>query len=644
MQISLFGHTFGIGRIPEKKYNSVAPIIYMAYANNSRGVWTKRNYAQYADNGYKRNPIVFKCVNMLARACASIPLKVMVGDTEAPDSHPLRKLFARPNSLQSWTTVRQNFIAFEVLEGNGYMEGVSVNGNPFPTELWVHRPDRMRVLPSQYGPGGYVYDFNGQIKSWARDPITGASEIMHCLFFNPLDDWYGQAAMEAGQFSVDGHNGAGEWNQGLMQNGCRPSGALVYKPDMGAPPNLSEQQKDSLREQLNSTYGGTRNAGRPLLLDGNLTWQAMSLTPTEMDWANGKDNCAREICTVFDVPPMIVGIKDSSQTYANYSEARQSFFQDTVIPLNEAFVDALNSWLLPAFENDKLKIVQDVSALPALAGLRNERWQQVSAATFLTTNERRLACGYDKVEDPAADEILITSLMTPLSQVNDPPDNSELLDPDGTGQGENDDGEQVDEDGNAIEDDDADDAPPKKPAIGKPGAKPPANGKPKKPFPPKKPTKAQLAGATVRHVFTDPMLFKLACALRRESKEYATKLEAKAADLVNKPPKGSVDVKDKELCGRFDNMQVFLVDGAEVRAQLVDFVGGGNPMAYPSMPAGQIWVERTADPDDNAAIVVHELVEYLLMKYGKEAYQSAHDRANQAEKIVRCIASGTHHG
>ena len=70
--------------------------------------------------------------------------------------------------------------------------------------------------------------------------------------------------------------------------------------------------------------GGVRgrgNAGRPMLLEGGLKWQAMSLSPADMDFVGMKAAAAREIALAFGVPPMLLGLPGDA-TYANYKRGQ----------------------------------------------------------------------------------------------------------------------------------------------------------------------------------------------------------------------------------------------------------------------------------------------------------------------------------
>src|SRR3546814_5770290 len=68
------------------------------------------------------------------------------------------------------------------------------------------------------------------------------------------------------------------------------------------------------------------NAGRPLLLEGGLKWQALSLSPADIDFLELKHSAAREIAMAFGVPPMLLGLPGDAP-YANYREANRALWR-----------------------------------------------------------------------------------------------------------------------------------------------------------------------------------------------------------------------------------------------------------------------------------------------------------------------------
>lgn len=399
----------------------------LAIFGAGRAVPTPREYDKLAKEGFQANAVVFRCVNLISECAAAIPWQLFRGQGDGRreiDQHPLLDLLARPNPMQGGSAFFHSVYAFRLLAGNTYIEAagpeLGVRAGR-PQELWVLRPDRMRVIKGERGiPGGYEYTAGGQKVRWDVLP-DGRSPILHTKSFHPLDDWYGMSPLEAMAFEVDQHNAAGQWNFSLLKNGARPAGALVYSPrDEGASDILSDDQYASINKQLDEV-DGPGGAGRPLILEGGLDWREMSISPKDMDWLKGRDVSARDIAMGYDVPPQLVGI-EGSQTFANFEQARLSLYEDAVLPLVDSYADDLNRWLVPAFGPD-LELGFDQDAIPALSPRRKEKWDMVRQSDFLTVNEKRQELGFDAVE--GGDVVLVPLTVTPLGAEPPEPDPEE---------------------------------------------------------------------------------------------------------------------------------------------------------------------------------------------------------------------------
>ncbi len=273
-----------------------------------------------------------------------------------------------------------------LVSGNAYIEAVEIDGRP--RELFSLRPDRMQVVAGADGwPTAYEYSVGGRRLRYQQ--AGAVPPILHLTLFNPLDDHYGLSPMEAAAVPLDIHNAAGAWNKALLDNAARPSGALVFAPSTGAA--LSDTQFTRLKAELETSYQGSANAGRPLLLDGGLDWRPLSLSPKEMDFVEAKAAAAREIALAFGVPPLLLGLPGDN-THANYAEANRAFYRQTVIPLVRRTADSLARWLELAFGPARLE--PDLDAVEALATERESLWRRVQGADFLSVAEKREAVGY----------------------------------------------------------------------------------------------------------------------------------------------------------------------------------------------------------------------------------------------------------
>jgi HK97 family phage portal protein len=371
---------------------SAAASGYAALAEGpGRAVWTPRRYDRLAQEGYQRNVIAFRAIDEIARNAASVPLALFRG-TERVEGHGVLDLLRNPNPMQSASEFRRAWTGYLLIGGNAFVEGIAGEGAG-PAELWLRRPDRVQVMAGKGAmPQGYKYTQDGEARLFAVDPVTGRAALLHSKSFHPLNDWYGMSPMEAAAQSVDQFNAALDWGTALLQNGAKPSGILA-----SAEP-LSDGQFERLKGQMEELYQGARNAGRPMLLEGGLSWQEMGYSPRDMDFIEAKHMAAREIAQAFGVPPQLLGIPGDS-TFSNYQEARQHFWENTVVPLVSSQCDDLNQWLLPQFGEFGLELRPVLDDIPALAPRRAARWAAIAAADFLSDEEKRAMLGYGSGRD-----------------------------------------------------------------------------------------------------------------------------------------------------------------------------------------------------------------------------------------------------
>ena len=383
------------------------------------GVGTSRNkvykYEDLAKEGYMKNSIVFRCVNEIAKGASAVPFMVKSGD-QVLESHPIISLLSRPNPLQSNSEFFNSVFGFLLLSGNAYILKVGSDLGA-PKELHLLRPDRINIKGgSKPIPDRYEYVINGRVEAtYLVDDTTGFSEVKHIKLWNPLDDYYGLSPMSAAALEVDQHNMAGKHNVNLLDNGARPSGAVVFKPqdDAGYAVNLTESQRQQLLTDLNNRFSGTANAGRPMLLEGDFDWKEMGLSPKDMDFLNLKHMAATDIAMCFGVPSQLVGVPDA-QTYANVAEARLALYEETIIPHLRKIESDINEWLVPMFDQD-IYFCFDIDGIPALAERKRKTYENITSAVregIMTRNEAREEIGLSPVD--GGDEIYISANLFPL--------------------------------------------------------------------------------------------------------------------------------------------------------------------------------------------------------------------------------------
>lgn len=332
---------------------------------------------------YLDNPVAQRAVRLVAEGIGGAPL--------APTEPQLAALVGATSAGQA---LLETLASQLLLHGNAYVQ-VLKDGAGQPAELFALRPERVSVIAGSDGwPSGYAYKVGERSLTIPALDEDASPNLIHIRHFHPGDDHYGAGCLAAADQAVAIHNAAANWNRALLENAARPSGALVYEPGDGG--GLGTDQFERLKAELAAAFSGAGNAGRPLLLEGGLKWQAMSLSPADMDFAELKAAAARDIALAFGVPPMLLGLPGDA-TYANYREANRALWRLTLLPLASKLLGALAEGLATWFPDAKLAV--DLDQIPALAEDRERLWSQVGAASFLSDAEKRALLGLPDVEN-----------------------------------------------------------------------------------------------------------------------------------------------------------------------------------------------------------------------------------------------------
>ena len=334
-------------------------------------------YTSAVRRAYLENPVAQRAVRLVAEGIGGAPLRPMD-----------EKLLALVTETSAGQSLLETLASHLLLHGNAYVQ-VLKDARGRPVELFALRPERVSVIAGEDGwPSGYAYDVAGHRLSIPALDEDASPNLIHIRHFHPADDHYGAGCLSAADQAVAIHNAAAEWNRQLLENAARPSGALVYEAGDGNA--LTSDQFDRLKTELSTAFAGSANAGRPLLLEGGLKWQAMAMSPADMDFATLKAAAARDIALAFGVPPMLLGLPGDA-TYANYREANRALWRLTLLPLAAKIFAAIAEGLAAWFPDATLAI--DLDRVPALAEDRERLWAQVSDADFLEPHEKRALLG-----------------------------------------------------------------------------------------------------------------------------------------------------------------------------------------------------------------------------------------------------------
>lgn len=386
-----------IGRTPSLDQKASAVGSAIARMSVNMPVWSQRDFEKLGKEGYQQNPVVARAINLIAQNTASVPIKIVKGrgkSTTEIDDHELLDLLDAPNLLTHGTEFMEAVISHLLITGNCFIE--RTNEDAFKQmELYTLRPDRTKVVPGEDGlPMAYEYGVNGTIRRFEVDFDKQIQPVLHLKRFHPVNDWYGMSPLDPAAWAIDLHNSCGAWNKALLDNAASPSGAFVYSGDPGGGNRMSDDGYNRLKIQVDEQMSGSRNTGKPIILEGGLDWKPMSFTAKEMEQVEMKNQAAREIAFAIGVPPMLLGIQGDN-TYNNYLEANRAFHRQTVLPMLNFVLRGLQAWFADIL-GDGVRIVPDLDSVTALQIERDALFTRLNACQFMTINEKREAVDLER--------------------------------------------------------------------------------------------------------------------------------------------------------------------------------------------------------------------------------------------------------
>jgi hypothetical protein len=129
------------------------------------------------------------------------------------------------------------------------------------------------------------------------------------------------------------------------------------------------------------------------VLDQDAEYQQVGMSFKDMGFDVLDARSEARICMTLDIPPILVGAKIGLDraTYSNYAEARQAWWEDSLLPLYRNFENVISNDLAPDFGDD-VAVEFDFSKVPAFHEQSESLYARASGGMergYLTINEAR---------------------------------------------------------------------------------------------------------------------------------------------------------------------------------------------------------------------------------------------------------------
>jgi len=259
---------------------------------------------------------VLACARVLAEGVAQVPLKIFREDgrnRETAKDHALYwVLFRRPNPWQTSFQYRETMMMHLVLCGAHYSFINRVQGQI--VELIPFEPGQVTVKRDALGERRYTVRINDTEQQFPQ------SSIWH-INGPSWNGWMGLEPVMLAREAIGLSMAIEEQQAGFYERGTQMSG--VYS----VPNALTEEQYKKLRDWLEKEHAGSKNSGRPGIIDRGAKWIQTSMTGVDAQTLEQRKYQVEEMCRALRVMPIMVGHSDKAATYAS---AEQMFLAHVV--------------------------------------------------------------------------------------------------------------------------------------------------------------------------------------------------------------------------------------------------------------------------------------------------------------------------
>jgi HK97 family phage portal protein len=325
----------------------------------------------------------------------------------------LDRLFKKPNEFQTWDNLLKEIAAFRLITGNAYIYGARRGEQSNAPIIALYS------LPAQYMEiisGGlnqpikeYRLTYNGYERISANN-VGHLKNINLSYTAGTANHLYGASPLRSAVRDLTTSNDGKQALLSMLQNmGAR--GILTGDGTV----NITREQAQGLKEDYKSNYQGANRAGDVIITPAKLSWVQMGMNAVDMSIIDTQKVILRSLCRVYGVDAKLLGDTEAS-TFNNTETAYKALINNVVRPLHIEIRDVLNNWLLESYGNKNLFLDFDYMAYPEMQDDMDKLVNQLSAAWWLTPNEKRAAMNYGEYQNTLMEQPFIPQGLMTLAE------------------------------------------------------------------------------------------------------------------------------------------------------------------------------------------------------------------------------------
>lgn len=346
---------------------------------------------------------VWGCVSLLARVISTLPIMVYAQEDGmrdlARDSSLWQLLHESPNArmtpVEFWTAMILNLL----FRGNAYARiDRSPNGEPY--SLWPMPADQVEMDILKDGTAVYYYKVGNDLAVLSEDNVLHIKEMGNGITGLSRLDY-----MKATTAEVKSSQSAANK---MFASGGKPTGVLMVDN------LLSKEQREKLKQNFAEMAEG--NTSRLYILEANMKYQQINISPEDMQLLETRNFGVEEICRWFGVPSVLVNQNSATTWGSGVKEIIDGFFKTTIGPALVNFQQAIRKRVMTS--SQRVRFTTEFNADALLRANIKDRMEVYAKAVqngLKTRNECR-QLENDPPKD-GGDELTAQTNLAPLNKL-----------------------------------------------------------------------------------------------------------------------------------------------------------------------------------------------------------------------------------
>lgn len=361
------------------------------------------NTTALSPDGALQIAAVWACVERIAKTVATLPLFVYRNRNGARDLDRGSSLWgvlhdspnARMTPAEFWTAMCMNLL----LRGNAYAR-IERDPRGECYALWPMSADQveLQILPD--GSSVYLYKLENDVAVLAAENVLHIKEMGNGTI--------GLARMDYMRASTTESTNAQTQASRLFSNAGKPTGVLMVDSV------LTAAQRTAIQANFAGMQAGT--VGRLFVLEANMKYQQLSLSPEDQQLLETRQFTVEEIARWFGVPSVLINQSNVTAWGSGIEQLVEGFYKLTIRPLLVSVEQAITKRVLTAGQRATLTVEFSLDGL-----LRSNLKDRAEIYAKLVQNGLKTRNECRQLENdppvPGGDELTAQTNLAPLKML-----------------------------------------------------------------------------------------------------------------------------------------------------------------------------------------------------------------------------------